>query len=466
MEINFKDEVKKYEEDLISDLFELLKINSYLKEEKSKEYPFGIGPRRALDKILSFGKRDGYKVKNVGNVSGHIEIGEGDELFGILGHVDVVPANPDEWESDPFNPEVRDGKIFARGVLDDKGPTMAAYYAIKILDNLNVKWNKRVRLIVGTDEEVGFRCVKRYFETEEIPEEGFTPDALYPLIYGEKAQCNFRYILKFEEESKNEENEYKILSFESGLAKNIVPDKAVVKLEGNIDNLKNKLKECAIENYEVSEKDFITLKFSGQAAHGSTPELGKNAATKLAKFLCTLSLDKNAKNYMKFIASRLDSDPFGNNLELNYEDNEMGRATYNYGIFYYNSKERKAIIEADSRFPAKFNLIEKLKKLNLKNFNVDVYSNKSAHYVPKEDDLVQTLLSVYRKYTNDYKNDAMVIGGGTYARCMKKGVAFGALLPDREDTMHQANEHMYIEDLLLSVAIYAESIYKICCKKN
>ena len=152
MEIKFKDEVKKYEEDLISDLFELLKINSYLKEEKSKEYPFGIGPRRALDKILSFGKRDGYKVKNVGNVSGHIEIGEGDELFGILGHVDVVPANPDEWESDPFNPEVRDGKIFARGVLDDKGPTMAAYYAIKILDNLNVKWNKRVRLIVGTDE--------------------------------------------------------------------------------------------------------------------------------------------------------------------------------------------------------------------------------------------------------------------------------------------------------------------------
>ncbi|MBU0278799.1 MULTISPECIES: dipeptidase PepV [unclassified Gemella] len=462
MNINFKEEALKYKEDLLKDLFELLRVESYTGGEISKDAPFGKGPRAGLDKILSFGQRDGYITKNVGNVSGHIEVGEGQEIFGILGHVDVVPANPSEWVSKPFEPEIRDGKIFARGVLDDKGPTMAAYYAVKLLDDLGVDWKKRIRLIVGTDEEVGFRCVKRYFETEERPDLGFTPDAHYPVIYGEKAHANFRYDLKFVKDESF--SDFKLLSLNSGLAKNMVPSEAIAKLSGDFAKLEEKLKSYSYDNYKVEDGQEITLIFYGKAAHGSTPELGLNAATIMAEFLNALSLDVNGKNYVEHIALNLANDPFGEKLGLKYSDNEMGTATFNYGIFKYDLEKQVASIETDTRYPAKYDLVSKVNALSFENFDIDLYANKGAHYVPKEDDLVQTLLSVYRKHTGDFENDAMVIGGGTYARCMKKAVAFGVLLPGREDTMHQANEYVFVEDLLLSVAIFAESIYGICCE--
>ncbi|MDO4814458.1 MAG: dipeptidase PepV [Gemella sp.] len=461
MTINFKEEVLKHKEDLLSDLFELLSIESYTDNTSSEEAPFGPGPRKALDKILSFGERDGYIVKNVGNAAGHIEVGQGEELFGVLGHVDVVPANPKEWISHPFKPEIRDGKIFARGVLDDKGPTMAAYYAIKLLDKLGVTWTKKVRLIAGSDEEVGFRCVDRYFQTEERPDLGFTPDAHFPLINGEKARATFSFNLKFQDDK---DAAFKLVKLNAGLAQNMVPSSVTATLEGDSTILKEKLEEYGYDSYTLEESEVLELTFKGKAAHGSTPEKGLNAATKLADFMLSLDLDDNAKNYFEFIVKYLHEDHVGQKLGLQYSDEDMGHASFNYGIFKYDIANKEGRIETDSRYPAKYKLADKVNELSFDNFDVKLEENKEAHFVPVEDELVQTLLSVYRKHTGDQESQPMVIGGGTYARCMKKAVAFGVLLPGREDTMHQANEYMYVEDLLLSTAIFAESIYKICCK--
>ncbi|MBF0714172.1 dipeptidase PepV [Gemella sp. GH3] len=460
MTIDFKLEALKQKEELLTDLFELLKIRSILGDDITEETPVGSGPKEALELFLSFGERDGYKTKIVDNIAGHIEIGKGDDLFGILGHVDVVPVNESEWTTPPFSPEIRDGKIFARGVLDDKGPTLAAYYAVKLLDKLGVEWKKRVRVIIGSDEETGFRCVKSYFAKEEQPSIGFTPDAMFPLIYGEKAHANFRYNLKFVEDSQ--ENDYKLVKLNAGLVKNMVPSEAKAELEGDISNLSVKFNDFLEAEKLSGEIKNNTLIVYGKAAHGSTPQLGENAATKLAEFLYNLSLDVNGKNYVKFIVENIANDPFGEKLNLNYKDDEMGEATYNYGIFSYDVNS--ALVETDSRYPAKFNLLYKLKSISIENIDIDVYSNKEAHYVPKEDQLVQTLLKSYRNHTGDYTSEPKVIGGGTYARCLKKGVAFGVLLPGREDTMHQADEYMFVDDLILSVAIFAESIYELCCK--
>ena len=230
MNIDFKQEVQNHKEDLLKDLFELLSVNSVLGTDITEETPFGSGPRKALDLILSFGERDGYKTKLVENKAGHIEVGEGEELFGILGHVDVVPVVEADWISHPFKPEVRDGKIYARGSLDDKGPTMAAYYAVKLLDKLGVKWNKRVRVIVGSDEETGFRCVKSYFEHEEQPALGFTPDAMFPLVYAEKARVTFDHNLIFKDEEGN--YDYKLVEFNAGQVLNMVVASAEAKLSG------------------------------------------------------------------------------------------------------------------------------------------------------------------------------------------------------------------------------------------
>ena len=466
MNIDFKKEVLNHKEDLLKDLFELLSVRSILGTDITEETPFGSGPREALDLILSFGKRDGYKTKLVENKAGHIEVGQGDELFGILGHVDVVPVVEADWISHPFKPEIRDGKIFARGSLDDKGPTMAAYYAVKLLDKLGVKWNKRVRVIIGSDEETGFRCVEAYFKHEEQPASGFTPDAMFPLVYAEKARATFDHKLKFVDEDGD--YNYKLVRFNGGQVLNMVIASAKAELVGEVSDIKEKFENFLVKEKlegEVTVEDTIKLTLKGKAAHGSTPQYGINGATKLAEFLSTLGLDNNGKNFVDYIVEKLANDPFGEKLGIDYSDNEMGEATYNYGILDYDLLKKVGIVSTDCRHPMKFDLVARLNGVKVDNVDIEVTSTKEAHYVPKDDELVTTLMDVYRKHTGDTKNDAFVLGGGTYARCLKKGVAFGLLFPGKEDTMHQANEYLEVEDLLLATAIYAEGIYKLCCEQ-
>lgn len=466
MSIDFKKEVLNHKEDLLKDLFELLSVRSILGTDITEETPFGSGPREALDLILSFGERDGYKTKLVENKAGHIEVGQGEELFGILGHVDVVPVVEADWTSHPFKPEIRDGKIFARGSLDDKGPTMAAYYAVKLLDKLGVKWNKRVRVIIGSDEETGFRCVEAYFKHEEQPDSGFTPDAMFPLVYAEKARATFDHKLKFVLEDGN--YNYKLVKFNGGQVLNMVIASAKAELVGEVSDIKEKFENFLAQEKldgEVTVEDTIKLTLKGKAAHGSTPQYGINGATKLAEFLSTLGLDNNGKNFVNYIVEKLANDPFGEKLGIDYSDNEMGEATYNYGILDYDLEKKVGIVSTDCRHPMKFDLVARLNGVKVDNIDIEVTSTKEAHYVPKDDELVTTLMDVYRKHTGDTKNDAFVLGGGTYARCLKKGVAFGLLFPGKEDTMHQANEYLEVEDLLLATAIYAEGIYKLCCEQ-
>jgi putative dipeptidase SERP1310 len=466
MTIDFKQEVLNHKEDLLKDLFDLLSVRSILGTDITEETPFGSGPREALDLILSFGKRDGYKTKLVENKAGHIEVGEGEELFGILGHVDVVPVVEADWTSHPFKPEIRDGKIFARGSLDDKGPTMAAYYAVKLLDKLGVKWNKRVRVIVGSDEETGFRCVEAYFKHEEQPASGFTPDAMFPLVYAEKARATFDHKLKFVDEDGD--YNYKLVKFNGGQVLNMVIASAKAELVGEVSDIKEKFENFLAKEKlegEVTVEDTIKLTLKGKAAHGSTPQYGINGATKLAEFLSTLGLDNNGKNFVDYIVEKLANDPFGEKLGINYSDDEMGEATYNYGILEYDLERKIGLVSTDCRHPKKFDLVDRLNGIKVDNIDIEVTSTKEAHYVPKDDELVTTLMDVYRKHTGDTKNDAFVLGGGTYARCLKKGVAFGLLFPGKEDTMHQANEYLEVEDLLLATAIYAEGIYKLCCEQ-
>ncbi len=119
---------------------------------------------------------------------GYAEIGDGEQMIGVLGHLDVVPTGElSAWDSAPFEPEIRDGKLYGRGgTQDDKGPTLAAIFAVKALIDSGIKLNKRIRFIFGTDEETLWRCIDRYLEKEEVPQCGFTPDAAFPLIHAEK----------------------------------------------------------------------------------------------------------------------------------------------------------------------------------------------------------------------------------------------------------------------------------------
>lgn len=454
-------------QELLQELQQLIQIES-VKDEKnfSDIMPFGAGPKAALDFMLQKGEEQGMIIKNIDNMAGHIEMGQGEEIVGVLCHVDVVPAGDiASWTYPPFQGFISDGKLFGRGAIDDKGPTMAAWLAMKLIHDANIPLTKRVRMIIGTDEESGFQCVTRYFEKEEMPTIGFAPDADFPLINAEKGIAHLIFTSK--EIKKSDEQ---LVTFFAGERINMVPDEATATLKyadkSTNENFQKFLNENDVEGTFTETEKGIIIVIKGKSAHAMEPEKGRNAAVYLAKFLQHVVTTKQSKSFVDFIVQVFDNDHFGTALDFHFEDTMSGPTTLNPGIVLFN--EHGASIEVSMRYSVTYPFEEKLTKvqalLQHEVFSVDVVSNSTPHYVREEDELIQTLLQVYRKYSNDFSKP-LSTGGGTYARVMKKGVAFGMLYPGEPDVAHQADEFVDIDNLIKATAIYAEAIVKLVTKQ-
>ena len=464
VEINWQELVEDYKGDFLKDLFALLKIDSTRDDDAAtEEFPVGPGPVKALDAFLEIGQRDNFEVKNFDNWAGHIEFGEGEELLGVLGHVDVVPAGTG-WNTDPFEPIIKEDRIYARGSSDDKGPSMAAYYAIKMIRDLELPVSKRVRMIIGTDEETGWGCMDHYLKVAETPDFGFSPDAHFPIINGEKG--NVTVDLNFAGENGTTDQ---LLFFNAGLRVNMVPQEAEAKVElTDTTEIKKQFQDYLNENDLTGEikvqGSTIDLFLTGKAAHGSTPEEGVNAGTHLARFLTNFNFGEDAKSFLKVTKDYLYDSDKGEKLGISYEDDLMGHLSSNFGVLNFKASEGGKI-SANMRYPQGIDADEILSKIKerLKDEKVECAFDglgKKPHYVSKDDPLVKTLLDVYHRQTGLEAHEK-VIGGGTYGRLLDRGVAFGAMFPDSIDTMHQANEFMAVEDLTRAMAIYAESIYEL-----
>lgn len=466
--INWTQEVEKRQSDLIKDAQELLRIKSVLDEENtSPEAPLGEGVKEALDFMLKLGEKDGFTPKNVGNLAGHLEFGQGDEIVGVLCHVDVVPEG-DGWTSDPYGAEIRDGKIYARGAIDDKGPTMAAYYAMKIVKELGLPLNKRVRMIIGTDEESEWRCVDHYFEHEEMPAMGFAPDADFPIIYAEKGIADYDLVSKASGIAK-EDYDAEVIELSSGRRYNMVPDFARAELvvqQGQTDvvqRFEEFKKNNELDGKAVVESGKLILELEGVSAHGMEPDNGKNAGLYMASFLSEINLDGNSEKFFQFVAKYLGKDSRGRELGVAYADDITGDLTINVGKLSY-SQENGGRAGLNMRYPVTTNL-EKTKEilngvLEAEGLSIENLSNSNPHHVDESDFLVQTLKKVYEEQVGE-KAELISIGGGTYARSLKSGVAFGPLFPGRPDIAHQKDEYMIIEDLIRATAIYAQAIYEL-----
>lgn len=466
--INWTQEVEKRQAELIRDAQDLLKIKSVLDEENATpEAPLGEGVKEALDFLLQLGEKDGFIPKNVGNLAGHLEFGQGEEIVGVLCHVDVVPEG-DGWSSDPYGAEIREGKIYARGAIDDKGPTMAAYYAMKIVKESGLPLNKRVRMIIGTDEESDWRCVDHYFEHEEMPAMGFAPDADFPIIYAEKGIADYDLVSKAADVEK-EDYDAEVIEFSSGRRYNMVPDfaKAVLIVQQGQTDIVQRFEDFKRDNEldgsAVVESGKLILELEGVSAHGMEPDNGKNAGLYMARFLSELNLDGSSEKYFQFVAKYLCKDSRGRELGVAYSDDITGDLTINVGKLSY-SKGKGGRAGLNMRYPVTTDL-EKTKGilnhlLEAEGLAIENFSNSNPHHVDENDFLIQTLKKVYEEQVGE-KAELISIGGGTYARSLKSGVAFGPLFPGRPDIAHQKDEYMIIDDLLRATAIYAQAIYEL-----
>lgn len=221
--LNWLEEAKKRENEMVQELSLWLQNNSvYDPATICKGAPFGKGVKEAFDFILDAAERDGFESVNDDGYACHIDYGAGDTIIGILGHVDVVPEG-DGWKYPPFSGKVVDGFIHGRGSQDDKGPVLAAYYAMKILKDSGLPVTKKIRMILGGNEERDWKCVDHYFKTFPKPDFGFTPDGDFPLVYAEKEIKMFEFTGVYPDTT--------LLSLHAGTAPNSVPDHAAAVLD-------------------------------------------------------------------------------------------------------------------------------------------------------------------------------------------------------------------------------------------
>lgn len=453
---NWLEEAKKYQDEMVEALSSWIQTKSVFDPDSVSEgAPFGQGVRDAFDFILDLAKKDGFECVDDDGYACHIDYGDGDEIMGILGHVDVVPEG-EGWDEPPFSGAIKDGHIYGRGTQDDKGPVIASYFAMKIIKDLGLPVSKKVRMILGGNEEREWKCVDHYFKNYPKPDFGFTPDGDFPLVYAEKEIQMYEFKGHYKDDT--------VVSFVAGTAANSVPDHAEAVLNIPSEKIQAAFDEFLSSNKLVGnltkEGDKTRLVVHGISAHGSTPEVGVNAAVYLLRFV-----KENSGNEMLAHFADVFSDYNGKGMNIYFESDKTGKLTANLGVVKYENGDYSFVL--DTRYPMEINRDEMKKNIHSKAEDVSWKGElkevgfKRGIYLDLESHLIKTLHKAYVDFTGDTETKPYAIGGGTYARATENLACYGMCFPDTPRLFHQKNENVKIDDLVLSTAIYAQAIYDL-----
>ncbi len=457
---------------MIEDLMALIRCPSVAGEAREGA-PFGEGPAEALEWMLNAGRREGMKAVSLDGAAGYIEYGPSEkELFGILSHLDVVPAG-NGWTAGAFDPVLKEGRIYGRGSSDDKGPTVAAFYALKALKDCGYDFTKRVRMIFGLNEETGEESIRYYCDREEIPAFSIVPDSDFPVVRAEMGIMTFDLVKRFGmHHNKGPEIKYII----GGAAANMVPDHAEALIDHieDISSVQAHVKRFASDTgaavfCEERGEHSVLIRAEGRSAHGSAPWKGINAVAVLLEMLGTMKFgSEEMQELLDFYISHIGFDLHGERLGIDLTDGESGRLIMNVGVIDMNERELR--ITVNVRVPVTFGEEEVFSGLIslITEYGIDFEKKmyQSPLYYKEDDPRIQQLLEIYRRNTGDTESRPLIIGGGTYARQMKNAVAFGALYPGDEDRMHGADEYISADRLLQTARIYAETIFEFAVKKE
>ena len=446
--------ILEMQDEIIAAIQQNMRIDS-VKGEAKPDAPYGEGPKAALMDALALGERLGFKTGCADNRVGWVEYGEGEEMVGVLGHLDVVPVGDDGWTYPPFGAEIHDGKLWGRGVLDDKGPIIGSIFALKAIRDLGLPIDRRIRVLFGTDEECGSSCVEYYVDNGyEMPTIGFTPDGDFPLIFFEKGMTRFDVGGKVTDKG-NIEVEY----FGGGIAANVVTPTCKLIVKGDI-------KVAETEGVTVCKEDDKTIvEAVGLGAHGSMPELGVNAAVKLLNAVKENDFGGDFARYMNFILEKVGTEVHGESFGVHYIDEETGETSCNLGVLNFDGENMSLTL--DIRYPktATAEVVDPAVEAVAKEYGLEILGTSGAKclYVPQDSELVVKLMDVFKTMTGR-DDKPMAIGGGTYAKHFPNMVAFGPCFVEDPSVIHQPNEYAEISKLMQGIQMFGAAMYELAQK--
>ena len=416
--------------------------------------PFGYECRMALDVALKDAEALGFDVRDFDGYAGDVRMGAiGVEPLGILGHLDVVPAG-DGWKTDPFVPFHDGDRIYARGSSDDKGPVAAALLAMKAVKDAGIPLSREVRLILGCSEETAWDDMAYYSEHCDMPRTGFSPDASYPVINTEKGSLQISLHADYEMGGMVKE-------IHVGERHNVIPGEASALLRGD-NALADKINAAAaglgLDVKAEAVDGGVKAVSVGIPGHAAYPEGAKNALGQLLKVLRAVGLT----GALATLADVVGTEYNGESLGIACSDKTSGPLTCNLGILQYDA-EKGLYATLDIRYPILYShtaLTAALTAAIGGALRVNVDSQTDPHHVAPNSQLVTALLDAYHEVTG-LERICVATGGGTYAKCLEEGVAFGCAFPDDEDLAHQANEYLSIDGLMKSIRIFANAIVKL-----
>ena len=440
-----------YQKELMKSLEKFVAINSVYDETTvNEENAFGAGVSDALNFIAELARNDRFEVNNYNNKVVEILYARGDKNLTIMAHADVVPAGSG-WSDNPFKLVEKKGTLYGRGVADDKGPLLAAYYAFKALRDEGLLGGYEIRFLVGGNEERGSACMEHYFRKlrKKQPTLGFSPDSDFPLIFAEKGIVNF--------EVSTDVQVPGLISLKGGVASNAVIDRCDLKMELDLEFLKYVMKNYHRNEAEIhTEDDITTVTFIGKAAHGATPERGVNAGIMALSCLAGYTKDPKLEKLVKMYEP-LD----GTGYKCGGESVDMGHNSSNVGLISILNGQLKMTVNFRYVNTCSVEQLYKNIKAANKDMEVKILGDSPLLYFSQEDKLITTLLSAYRSETGDVISKPLAIGGGTYAKEAENVVAFGMQFPGWESNMHSPGESVRKEDLFKGMSVYARAIIEL-----
>jgi len=454
----------KYSDEMIKDLERLVAVKSVrgLPEEGA---PYGLRSREALSLACSMLEQRGFEVGWFEDIMITADFGPGPPKMGILAHLDVVDAG-EGWDTDPYEMVIRDGRIFGRGVLDNKGPSVAAMYAMYCVRDLFPDLQSGFRLILGSGEETGCDAITLHISKNEPPPHVFTPDADYPLVNTEKGRAAVFFGASWAEETTLP----RIVSVAGGKTMNVVPNRAEAVIEGI------SLSEAEVFCREYSDKtnvaitarpdgDRLIVTAEGESTHAATPQRGRNAQTALVSMLAAMQFSQSKGFHYIRALNRLfpHGDYHGRALGVAMSDDISGALTLNFGVlrltgtgFAGNFDSRTSACADDTDLLGIIRAAFESEGIALTNSTLS-----KCHHTPEDSVFVRALLQIYSEYTGK-PGFCLAVGGQTYVHDIPGGLAFGCNQPGVFHNIHGANEFYDVEQLIESAEMFAHAIVDMC----